>query len=278
VAFTNSDGIYLWSRTMSFANCAVIRPPAAERGLCPRQSPAARPAASSFIWAPDSPLNSVPGKKFSPGKNALAQDFALRAIAAQPGGYAAAVLHDFWLSFAWNIPPHPSALMTRRYEFAYATTPWISPGYVLVTGHTVASDRLAYGGAGTATRAVAPFAGWLRGYQRFAYLRGTLLGAVLLTGLARIARAAWTGRRCGGVRADLAAGGDGWGGAGLFPWLASVTLLLVPVMTADYSQRYALIAVPTACLAGGLACQPRRPARAPGPVAADARTAAPAGP
>jgi hypothetical protein len=89
---------------------------------------------------------------------------------------------------------------------------------------------------------------------------------VLLTGLAGIARA---------VRAP---GGEGWGGPGPFPWLASVTLLLVPVMTADYSQRYALIAVPTACLAGGLAFVPRRPAHAPGPAVETARTAAPAGP
>jgi hypothetical protein len=64
----------------------------------------------------------------------------------------------------------------------------------------------------------------------------------------------------------------------VLPWLASVALLLVPVMTADYSERYALIAVPTACLAGGLAFVPRRRAHAPGPVAADARTAASASP
>jgi hypothetical protein len=42
-AFSNSDGIYLWSRTMTFANCAVIQPPAGELVLCPRQ-PVARPA------------------------------------------------------------------------------------------------------------------------------------------------------------------------------------------------------------------------------------------
>src|SRR2546430_12939 len=29
-ALSNSDSIYLWSRTMTFANCAVIRPPADE--------------------------------------------------------------------------------------------------------------------------------------------------------------------------------------------------------------------------------------------------------
>jgi hypothetical protein len=345
LAFSESDGVYLWSRTMSFADCAVIRPPPAERRLCPRQPTAARPAASSFIWEPDSPLDSLPGKKFSPATNALALDFALRAIAAQPGGYAAAVRHDAALSFAWNIPSYPSAEMTRRYEFRYATTPWISPGYMLVPGHTVRSDQLAYGGE-YGTRAVPPFAGWLAGYQRFAYLRGTLLGVILLAGLAGIARSCargpgrlpglpgrlprWPvppprspgrlprlpgglprspGRLPGGLPRSpgrlpglpgrlprwpvpppglpgrlpgLSGGLSRWarrlpgsavwmhcsdgrlprrdgapitsGGApGLFPWLVSVALLLVPVMTADYSERYVLIAVPTACLSAALA-------------------------
>src|SRR5215813_2552697 len=61
-AFSNSDGIYLWSRTMTFANCAVIKPPAAELALCPRQPVGQRPAASTFIWEANSPLNNVPGK------------------------------------------------------------------------------------------------------------------------------------------------------------------------------------------------------------------------
>jgi hypothetical protein len=63
-AYSNSDGIYLWSRTMTFANCAVIQPPADELALCPRQPVAQRPPASMFIWAKDSPLNSLPGKRF----------------------------------------------------------------------------------------------------------------------------------------------------------------------------------------------------------------------
>jgi hypothetical protein len=241
-AFGNSDGIYLWSRTMTFANCAVIRPPADERALCPRQQVAQRPAASVFIWAKNSPLNRVPGAKFSPRKNALAMNFALRAITAQPGGYLADVAHDALLSFHWNNPDHPSPAMAQRYEFAYATRHWISPGYVLGKGRTVASDQLKYGGV-TSTRAVEPFAGWMRGYQRFAYLPGVLLGGLLLIGLGGIARS-WRG---GGFRRL-----DGWGGPGLFPWAASVTLLLVPVMTADFSERYALIALPVTCLAAGL--------------------------
>ena len=41
-SLTRSDGVYLWSRTMSFANCAVIRPPASERTLCPPKRAADR--------------------------------------------------------------------------------------------------------------------------------------------------------------------------------------------------------------------------------------------
>ena len=33
---TNSSGLFLWSRTMSFANCAIIKPPADLRPLCPQ--------------------------------------------------------------------------------------------------------------------------------------------------------------------------------------------------------------------------------------------------
>jgi hypothetical protein len=256
VAFSNSDGIYLWSRTMSFANCAVIKPPAGEAALCPPPGGGPRAAASTYIWAAGSPLDRLPGRKFSASKNSLATKFALRAITAQPLGYLTAVLHDISLAFDWNIPAHPSALMTRRYEFGHATDQWISPSAVLVPGHTVAADQLAYGGE-TRTRAVQPFAGWLVSYQRAAYLRGTLLAAVLAIGLGGIAP------RCRGTRRE---GGGAWGGPGLYPWLAAVTVLAVPVMTADYSERYVLIAVPMACLAAGLAFArpPGRPAPASG--------------
>jgi hypothetical protein len=263
VAFSDSDGIYLWSRTMSFANCTVIKPPPSEAGLCPPRRAGPRPAASTFIWAADSPLDRLPGKKFSAAKNSLAMNFALRAIAAQPLGYLCAVLHDVSLAFEWNIPAHPSVLMTRRYEFGYATDQWISPGAVLVPGHTVASDQRAYAGA-AGTRAVPPFAGWLEGYQRAAYLRGTLLAAVLILGLGGIVRCCRGGWRRGG--------GD-WGGPALFPWLAAVTVLVAPVLTADYSERYVLIAVPLACLAAGLAFA--RPAAGPAPAGASADHADP---
>lgn len=248
IAMTDSDGIFLWSRTMSFANCSVIKPPAAEAGLCTRQPEGQRPAASTFIWSTRSPLNSLPGPKFSASKNALAMDFAVRAIVAQPGGYASAVLHDFALTFTWAIPDHPNALALRRYQFADATKHWIPPGFVIAPGHTVASDQLAYGGA-TSTRAISPFAGWMVTYQRFIYLPGTLLGVLLLLGLVAMLRAGRLGKMPG-----LAART----GPATLPWLISLGILLVPVIIADYSRRYTLIAVPAICLAAALAFVPRR--------------------
>jgi hypothetical protein len=265
VAFSNSDGINQWSRTMSFANCAAIKPPPGEAALCPPRGTGPRAAASTYIWAPDSPLDRLPGRKFSAGKNSLAMKFALRAIAAQPLGYLAAVLHDTSLAFDWNILAHPSALMTRRYEFGYATERWISPGAVLVPGHTVAADQRAYGGT-TGTRAVPPVAGWLEGYQRVAYLPGTLLAAALAAGLGGIVR---------GCRVAWRRGSGEWGGPALFPWLAAVTVLVAPVLTADYSERYVLIAVPLACLAAGLAfARPAGPAEQPGAAAGPGTSAA----
>ena len=239
-SLTRSDGVYLWSRTMSFANCAVIRPPADERTLCPPsgREGAERIAASLYIWDGNSPLLQMPGGRFSARTNALALDFALRAIAAQPGGYATAVGHDFALSFAWNRPVHPDAGIVDRYQFSDATTAWVPAGMRTLGGGTVGGDQAAYdAGQAAPTRAVQPFASWLVSYQRYAYLPGTLLGVILLGGLvAMIVRR----RALGGL-----------------PWAFAVTILLVPPMVADFDLRYLVPAVPVACLAAALAFAPR---------------------
>jgi len=234
-SLTRSDGVFLWSRTMSFANCAVIKPPAYERVLCPPSGP--RQAASLYIWEENSPLLRLPGGRFSAHTNSLAMSFALRAIAAQPGGYAAAVGHDFLLSFYWNRPVHPDAAIVDRYQFADATTAWVSPTLHL-DGGSVARDQATYnGGQPAPTRAIQPFASWLVSYQKWVYLRGTLLGAILLGGLAvMIARR----------RYSL---------AGL-PWAFALTIIFVPPLIADFDLRYLVPAVPVACLAAVLACAP----------------------
>lgn len=249
VAFNESDGVFLWSRTMTFADCAVIKPPADERALCPDMPVSDRPAASLWIWEANSPLFRLPQQRFSAAENALTRNFALRAITAQPAAYAEAVASDFLLNFDWNRPPHPSAAMTDRYQFSHATSEWAAAARD--DGLTLAALQREYtGGPLARTRAVQPFAAVMVGYQRFGYLRGPLLAIVLLTGLGGIVRC-W---RLGGLRHRR-----GWGGAGLLPWTAAMTILLVPTATADFSLRYALPAVPVACAAAALAFARPRP-------------------
>jgi hypothetical protein len=236
-SLTRSDGVYLWSRTMSFADCAVIKPPAGERVLCP--PPGRRMAASLYIWDGNSPLRTLPGGRFSAGTNRLALHFALRAIAAQPAGYAAAVGHDVALSFFWKRPAHPDAAIVDRYQFADAATAWVPPGLRTPGGGTVAGDQALYNrGRPAPTRAVQPYARWLVTYQRYAYLPGTLLGVILLAGLAVMA-----------VRRRVR-------GPGL-PWTFAVTILVMPPLVADFDLRYLVPAVPVACLAAVLAFAPR---------------------
>jgi len=234
---TRSDGVYLWSRTMSFADCAVIRPPLDERFLCPPPGP--RIAASLYIWDGSSPLLRRPGGRFTAQANSLALDFALRAIGAQPGGYVTAVGHDVALSFFWDRPVHPDAGIVDRYQFADAATAWVPASLRTPGGGTVAGDQAAYdAGPPAPTRAVQPFASWLVSYQRYAYLPGTLLGVILL---AAVAGMAWRRR----VR-----------GPGL-AWAFAAAILLVPPMIADFDLRYLVPAVPAACLAAALAFAPR---------------------
>jgi hypothetical protein len=236
-SLTRSDGVYLWSRTMSFANCAVIKPPASERALCP--PPGRRMAASLYIWDGNSPLLALPGGRFSARTNRLALHFALRAIAAQPAGYAAAVGHDVALSFSWQRPVHPDAAIVDRYQFADAATAWVPASLRTPGGGTVAGDQALYNqGRPAPTRVVQPYARWLVTYQRYAYLPGTLLGVILLAGLGAMA-----------VRRRVR-------GPGL-PWAFAVTILVVPPLVADFDLRYLVPAVPAACLAAALAFAPR---------------------
>jgi hypothetical protein len=235
IAFNTSSGIFLWARTMTFADCSVIRPPADERPLCPGKPLDQRQTASLWIWQKHTPLSRMP-RKFSARTNALAGNFARRAILAQ------AVLDGFALTFTWDRPPRPTPLMSQRYNFTLATHNWDHTGTpraaaIVRVQHQYTGGHLAF------TRAVRPMSSIMIAYQRVMYLRGTMTGVLLLLGLAAVARRL----RGGGYRRRRE-----WGGPALFPWLTGLAVLLVPVMTADFSLRYVVPAVPVISLAAAL--------------------------
>ena len=235
-AMTESTGVFLYSRVMTFADCAKMKVPANELSLCTTVPPAQRPIAQAYIWTSESPLGRFPSK-FSPVPNQLAENFAIRAIEAQPLSYATAVFDDTWRVFGWHRVVFPNAATYDEYIFGYRSLPvptW--DGASLGPYHSYAA---AYVHSNPLTQVVAPFANVMRLYEHHIYLPGTGYGLILLAGLGGLALA-W--RR--------------FGGEALLPWTISVALIVIPAATAEFDYRYVLVAVPFACLAAAMAVSP----------------------
>ncbi len=233
-AVTESDGTFLYGRVQTFADCRVIQPPLPLARLCDPRPPSQRTIAVEYIWRTSDPLWKLGSGLWTPKVNGMAERFAVRAIAAQPLAYAQAVAGDTWRAFGWT---HDIGY-DRRTELLYLFSD--PPPQIPNWGYWPALHAFQPGLS--RPRAVQPFAGFLGLYQRAVYLRGTLLGLILLAGLAGVA-ARW--RR--------------WGGDVLLPWAVAVVLLVLPVATSGFSYRYLIAVVPPACLAAALASV-RRPA------------------
>jgi hypothetical protein len=279
-ALTNSSGTFLYGRVSTFADCARIKPPADLQVLCDRTPLNLRPAVGEYIWAdnglgPDAdtatPLYNLTHSantalRFTPSVNGLAGRFAKEAILAQPADYLRVVTRDTLHTFGWNRQPDPDDYAGNGPAFQFVSgselndlIPWWAGDTGLAAGdhtaHVTYEARLDLGGPGAGdTRAVAPWAHLIQTYQRYIYLRGTLLGIIVLIGVAGVL-ARW--RR--------------WGGIGLLPWLVGALLIVLPPMTAGFSYRYVLAAVPTACLAAGLAFARRPGEKSVGALTADLR-------
>ena len=235
-AMTDSTGVFLYSRVMTFADCSRMSLPAGLLPLCTTVPPDQRPIAQAYIWTDASPLLRLPSAEFSPATDHLAESFALRAIAAQPLDYAQTVWDDTVRSFGWNRSVFPNPQTYDAYLFgSQSLTIPASP----VGGYPSAAAYYARGNP--ATVVVNPFAEVIRAYQRYVGLPGTVYGLILLAGLAAMA-ARW---RRGGREA-------------LLPWLCSVALIVVPAATAEFDYRYVTTAVPFACLALAVALGPAR--------------------
>jgi hypothetical protein len=243
---TNSGGLFLWSRTMSFANCAVIKPPADLRPLCPEAQPG-HPASPAPPWSVTALFDGRSPAAYlwdrgawwahdaHPGVNAyndkLATSFALRAIEAQPLDYLKTVgkglMQTFldtdrsqtYLSLHFTAAPHvqPLSPYMKRFEYGYA-------------------------GTRSNTRAVQPWAYLMFLYQLPVWFPGIVFFAVLVAGLAGLIRR-WRG----------------WGRYAFLAWGVAVVNLALPIAVSEVDYRYAISAVPFACLALGLVFI-RRPA------------------
>jgi hypothetical protein len=233
-AMTDSTGVFLYSRVMTFADCSRMSPPPDLLPLCTSVPPDQRPIAQAYIWTSASPLLRLPEPMFSPTVDKLAERFAVRAIEAQPLDYARAVWDDTVRSFEWNRSVFPNPQTYDAYLFGYQSHAIpVSPyrGYPSAAAYYVRGNP--------ATVVVSPFAQVIRGYQRYVWLPGTVYGLILLVGLLGIARR-W--RRAGS--------------AALLPWLCSLALIVVPAATAEFDYRYVTTAVPFACLAAAMALGP----------------------
>jgi Dolichyl-phosphate-mannose-protein mannosyltransferase len=236
-AMENASGVFIYSRVMTFAECSKMRVPVNELWLCDTTPPAHRPIAQEYIWAPQSPLDRFPQPTFSPVPNSLAENFAIRAIEAQPLDYAKVVFDDTWRVFAWKRYVFPNAQTYHEYLFSYKGTPIPSwdRGH-LGKYHSYAA---AYVQGNPNTQVVDPFAPLIRDYQRYVWLPGTVYGLILLAGLGGIVLA-W--RRIGGEA--------------LLPWAISFALIVIPAATAEFDYRYVLAAAPFGCLAAAMAFSP----------------------
>ncbi|SNT59905.1 hypothetical protein SAMN05216276_10756 [Streptosporangium subroseum] len=232
VGIVGANGVFLYSKTMTFADCAVMKPPPDLAVLCDPRPPALRPPAQEYVWSQDSPLVKLPGITFTGTTDTMAGQFASLAIRSQPLDYLGSVASELVRSFTWGRPVYPDQEVYDYYEFP--DRPPAPPGRYPATEGAESARR--YERGPITTRIVEPYAGWMRTYQDIVRLPGTAVLVILL--IPPIAAAV---RR---FRPESTA----W----VLPWTTAVVLLVMPPAVAEFDYRYVLPAVPAACLAAAL--------------------------
>jgi hypothetical protein len=249
VNLTNSNGLFLWSRTMSFANCAVISPPADLRALCPaaqpghlaQPDPARRPMPKRYLWNHRTWLwrhersGFVPDTAaFTRANNARALRFAVTAITTQPFNYFGVVGGETLRLFTtFNNLRFPTVQPQTSLGLSRADRRYAVASITAYTGSDqgVAKDLGYYYG----TRLQSPYVFVMNGYQHLVFLPGQLFALIVLTGLAGMILP----RRRTAVAALL--------------WVSAAVLIVLPTAEHEYTYRYVLPAVPLACIAAAIA-------------------------
>jgi hypothetical protein len=245
---TDSNGMFLWSRTMSFANCAVIKPPADLRALCPdaqpgylaQPDPSRRLQPKRYLWSHGTwpwrqePAGFVPDTAaFTQANNGRALRFAIMAIEAQPFSYIGVVAKDSAKPLVTTnnlrfptVQPHISAPVkaNQRYEIASVRD------YMGSAQGAAGNLRHAYG-----TRLKSPYVSLMNAYQHVVFLPGPVFALIMLTGLAGLI----VRQRRTTVAALL--------------WVSAAAMIVLPIAEHEYTYRYVLPVVPLACIAAAIA-------------------------
>jgi hypothetical protein len=259
-ALDESTGTFLYSRVQSFADCNRMDPSAKLRVLCDPRALKDRPSSQEYLWSNKTPLATLTGpnnaSRFTPQIESLTMKFAERAIEKQPLDYVKVVASDTLRTFRWtregtNDLGGSSAgnLEGSGSKFRFES-PSVeagieaAPGWVTTDPVNARAVRDFGGATYGETSVVRPWSTFLSEYQKVFYLRGPFV--FLFAGVGAVG--VWLG-----IRRRTRVPGTGWGGLPLLPWLVGVALIVLPPMTAGFSYRYVLAAIPAVCLAAGLA-------------------------
>ena len=215
---TLSSGVFLYGRTTQFVDCQRMSLPDDLRRLCPGEG-AARRGELFYVFDSASPLRAV-GDPAAADREALR--FALAAIQAQPGGYAALVGGD--LVHSLGAPGEEP--LASNYQFA-VTRPL--PEQARQVG------RLYQRSDPGPVYAAGPVAA-LAAYQRVASVPGSACLLALLVAAAGLLLGRDHERRHLSSAVLLTAG-------------SALALLFLPVLTVAPDPRYRLPAIPLLCLA-----------------------------
>ncbi len=101
-AMSDATGVFLYSRVMTFAECAKMKLPADELALCTTVPPAKRPIAQAYIWTQRRRWTGSRRRSSRRGPTSWPRGFAITAIESQPAAYARAVFDDTWRVFGWK--------------------------------------------------------------------------------------------------------------------------------------------------------------------------------
>ena len=235
--FLSHSGVTsFYGRMAAAADCATLRLPPAERGMCP--SPAQQALGSDWLeYGDGSPIRPYYANLPRDETNRLITDFNRRVLTQQPQRVAAAYGRDVAKMFALTRTTSQGDTSISRWQFQ-AAYPYYPPH---ATGQIVAAATARFGGGAPAVWR--PVAGFLRSYQLGGgYTPGPVLALCTLVGLA--GPAALLRRRAGPRIRQPAL-------ACLLFLTSGVVLVLVSDLF-EFSWRYQLPALVTLVPAGAL--------------------------